>query len=283
MYDTIIIGTGAAGISAALTLKQLNKNFLWIGSKDLSYKISAAEMIRNYPGLSSVSGKDLKNAFLNQIKDMNIEILDKQVTGVYDMTQNYAVLCGSDTYEAKTIILALGVESVKPIKGEVELLGMGVSYCATCDGFLYKNKDITVFSTSKEFEDEVKYLASLAANVEYLALYKDVDINLDNVNVSFDMPKEIQKENKKIKTILKDREIISDGIFVLKPAISPAILVPGLEALDGHIVINRKCETNLKGVFACGDCTGRPYQYAKAVGEGNVAAHSVNEFLQKNK
>ncbi len=283
MYDTIIIGTGAAGISAALTLKQLNKNFLWIGSKDLSYKISAAEMIRNYPGLSSVSGKDLKNAFLNQIKDMNIEILDKQVTGVYDMTQNYAVLCSSDTYEAKTIILALGVESVKPIKGEVELLGMGVSYCATCDGFLYKNKDITVFSTSKEFEDEVKYLASLAANVEYLALYKDVDINLDNVNVSFDMPKEIQKENKKIKTILKDREIISDGIFVLKPAISPAILVPGLEALDGHIVINRKCETNLKGVFACGDCTGRPYQYAKAVGEGNVAAHSVNEFLQKNK
>lgn len=281
MFDSIIIGTGAAGISAALTLKQLNKNFLWIGPKNLSFKINSAEKIRNYPGLSSVSGVEMKNAFLKQINDMNIDILDKQVTGVYDLSTHYAVLCGDESYESKTIILALGVESVKPIKGEIELLGQGVSYCATCDGFLYKNKDIAVVATSKEFEGEVKYLASLANKVTFIPIYKDVDVNLENVTILKGMPKSITKENKKLYLDLNNEKIEADGVFMLKSAISPAVLVPGLEAQEGHIVVDRLCNTNLKGVFAAGDCTGRPYQYAKAVGEGNVSAHSVNQYLEK--
>ena len=283
MYDVIIIGTGAAGISAALTLKQLNKNFLWIGSKDLSYKINSAEKIRNYPGLSSVSGKEMKEAFLKQIKDMDIEILSKQVTGVYDLSTHYAVLCGDESYEGKSIILGLGVESIKPIEGEIELLGQGVSYCATCDGFLYKGKDITVVSASKEFEHEAKYLASLANKLNYVGLYKDIDMNEANVNIIKGMPNKITKENKKMKLHFKDSIIESDGIFMLKAAISPAVLVPGLESDNGHIVVDRQMNTNLKGVFAAGDCTGRPYQYTKAVGEGNVAAHSAVDYLNNLK
>ena len=279
MFDTIIIGTGPAGISAALTLKQLNINFLWIGTNKLSYKINSAEKIRNYPGLSSVSGQELKEAFLKQINDMNIEILDKQVTGVYDLSTHYAVLCGQDTYEAKTIVLGLGVEAIKPIPGEIELLGQGVSYCATCDGFLYKGKDIIVSSSSKGFEHEVKYLADLAKNVTFIPLYKDYEVENDNVSIIKGMPKKITKENKKIYLDINDSKIEADGIFMLKAAISPAVLVPGLEASEGHIVVDRQMNTNLKGVFACGDCTGRPYQYAKAVGEGNVAAHSVVSYL----
>ncbi len=283
MYETIIIGTGAAGISAALTLKQLNKDFLWIGNSDLSYKINSAEKIRNYPGLSSVSGKEMKEAFKKQIADMGIEIESKQVTGVYDLSTHYAVLCGQDIYEAKTIILGLGVESIKPVEGEIELLGQGVSYCATCDGFLYKGKDITVVASSKEFEHEAKYLASLANKLTYVGLYKDIDMTEENVTVIKGMPKKITKENKKMQLHLKDSVIESDGIFMLKAAISPAVLVPGLEAKDGHIVVDRQMTTNLKGVFAAGDCTGRPYQYAKAVGEGNVAAHSVVNYLNNLK
>lgn len=283
MYDTIIIGTGAAGISAALTLKQLNINFLWIGTNKLSFKINSAEKIRNYPGLSSVSGQEMKEAFLKQINDMGIEILDKQVTGVYDLSTHYAVLCGQDTYEAKTIVLGLGVESIKPIPGEIELLGQGVSYCATCDGFLYKGKDIIVTSSSKEFEHEVKYLADLAKTVKFIPLYKDYEINNDNVEIIKGMPKGITKENKKLYLDINGKKLEADGIFMLKAAISPAVLVPGLEAAEGHIVVDRQMNTNLKGVFACGDCTGRPYQYAKAVGEGNVAAHSVVGYLSKLK
>ena len=283
MYDTIIIGTGAAGISAALTLKQLNINFLWIGTNKLSFKINSAEKIRNYPGLSSVSGQEMKEAFLKQINDMGIEILDKQVTGVYDLSTHYAVLCGQDTYEAKTIVLGLGVESIKPISGEIELLGQGVSYCATCDGFLYKGKDIIVTSSSKEFEHEVKYLADLAKTVKFIPLYKDYEINNDNVEIIKGMPKGITKENKKLYLDINGNKLEADGIFMLKAAISPAVLVPGLEVAEGHIVVDRQMNTNLKGVFACGDCTGRPYQYAKAVGEGNVAAHSVVGYLSKLK
>lgn len=283
MHETIIIGTGAAGISAALTLKQLNKDFLWIGTKNLSYKINSAEKIRNYPGLSNVSGKEMKEMFIKQINDMDIEILDKQVTGVYDLSTHYAVLCGQDTYEAKTIILALGVESIKPVEGEIELLGQGVSYCATCDGFLYKGKDIIVVSSSKEFEHEAKYLASLANKVVYIPLYKDIDMDLSNVEIIKGMPKKISKENKKMYLELKDSKLEADGIFMLKAAISPAVLVPGLEAAEGHIVVDRQMKTNLNGVFAAGDCTGRPYQYAKAVGEGNVAAHSVVNYLNNLK
>ena len=283
MYDTIIIGTGAAGISAALTLKQLNINFLWIGTNKLSFKINSAEKIRNYPGLSSVSGQEMKEAFLKQINDMGIEILDKQVTGVYDLSTHYAVLCGQDTYEAKTIVLGLGVESIKPITGEIELLGQGVSYCATCDGFLYKGKDIIVTSSSKEFEHEVKYLADLAKTVKFIPLYKDYEINNDNVEIIKGMPKGITKENKKLYLDINGNKLEADGIFMLKAAISPAVLVPGLEVAEGHIVVDRQMNTNLKGVFACGDCTGRPYQYAKAVGEGNVAAHSVVGYLSKLK
>ena len=283
MFDSIIIGTGAAGISAALTLKQLNKNFLWIGPKNLSFKINSAEKIRNYPGLSSVSGKEMRDAFLKQINEMNIDILDKQVTGVYDMSSHYAVLCGDESFESKTIILAVGVESVKPISGEIELLGQGVSYCATCDGFLYKNKDIAVVSTSKEFEGEVKYLASLANKVTFIPIYKDYDINLDNVEILKGMPKNISKENKKIYLDINNDKLEVDGVFMLKSSISPDILVPGLLSKDGHIVVDRLCNTNLSGVFAAGDCTGRPYQYAKAVGEGNICAHSVNHYLDINK
>ena len=283
MHDVIIIGTGAAGISAALTLKQLNKDFLWIGSKNLSYKINSAEKIRNYPGLSSVSGKEMKEAFIKQINDMGIEILERQVTGVYDLSTHYAILCGQDTYEAKSIILGLGVETIKPVEGEIELLGQGVSYCAICDGFLYKGKEITVVASSKEFEHEAKYLASLASKVNYIGLYKDIDMNLPNVEIIKGMPNKITKENKKMKLHLKDSIIESDGIFMLKASISPAVLVPGLEAVEGHIVVDRNMKTNLNGVFACGDCTGRPYQYAKAVGEGNVAAHSVVNYLNNLK
>ncbi len=283
MHDVIIIGTGAAGISAALTLKQLNKDFLWIGPKNLSYKINSAEKIRNYPGLSSVSGKEMKEAFIKQINDMGIEILERQVTGVYDLSTHYAILCGQDTYEAKSIILGLGVETIKPVEGEIELLGQGVSYCATCDGFLYKGKEITVVASSKEFEHEAKYLASLASKVNYIGLYKDIDMNLPNVKILKGMPNKITKENKKMKLHLKDSVIESDGIFMLKASISPAVLVPGLEAVEGHIVVDRNMKTNLNGVFACGDCTGRPYQYAKAVGEGNVAAHSVVNYLNNLK
>ena len=279
MFDTAIIGTGPAGISAALTLKNLNKSFIWFGNAELSSKITSAELVTNYPGLSNVSGIKMKEIFLAQIKEANIEITPKSVTGIYDMGDYYGILCNQDMYEAKTIILATGVEALKPVKGELDLVGQGVSYCATCDGMLYKGKEIAVLCTDKEYEHEIEFLANLAAKVYVMPIYKNYNLSNSNIEIIKAMPLELIKKDNKIEIVYKNNNIIVDGIFMLKSAITPSVLINGIEVDNGHIVVDRHCKTNLRGIFAGGDCTGRPYQYAKAVGEGNICAHSVNEFL----
>ncbi len=281
MYDCAIIGTGVAGISAALTLKALNKNFIWFGSKRLSDKIGSAEKIRNYPGLSMVSGKEMADAFSAQISAMAIEITEKTVTGVYKMGDFYSVLCNQDMFDAKTVILSTGVESVKPVKGELEFVGRGVSYCATCDGFLYKGKTIFVLCTEKSLEHEIEYLASLAAKVYVTPLYKNVSLRAENIQLLSGMPTEIVGGKKVEKVIFRDKELTIDGVFMLKAAVTPSVLTPGLETENGHVKVDRSCATNLEGCFAAGDCTGRPYQYAKAAGEGNIAAHAVVNYLSE--
>jgi thioredoxin reductase (NADPH) len=278
-YDCAIIGTGPAGISAVLTLKSMNKTFIWFGSANLSQKIRKAEMISNYPGLSCISGEEMTRAFLDQIQQMEIELTEKTVTSVLHMGDYYGLLCDQEMFEAKTVILATGVESVKPILGELELLGAGVSYCATCDGMLYRGKKIAVVSTSAEYEHEVTYLANLADKVYFIPLYRDVTLEGRNIEILRKMPREVLGNARVEMLRFDDMELSLDGVFFLKAAISPSALVMGLETENGHVVVDRQCATNLPGCFAAGDCTGRPYQYVKAAGEGNVAAHSVVRYL----
>lgn len=279
MIDTAIVGAGPAGISAALTLKALKKEILLFGSGQLSAKIRAAEEIRNYPGLPSVTGSQMQAAFLKQLRDMEIPLTEKTVTGIYHMGTHYGILCDQELFEAKTVILATGVEAVKPIAGELEFVGRGVSYCATCDGFLYKGKTIAVLCTTKDLEHEVHYLASLAEKVYLIPLYKDVQVTEENVQIIMAKPKAVTGSMKAQRLEFSDRSVDIDGVFMLKQAVTPSLLLYGLDCQEGHITVDRGCRTNLPGCFAAGDCTGRPYQYVKAAGEGNVAAHSAVEFL----
>lgn len=283
MFDTAIIGTGPAGISAALTLKALKKNVILFGSGQLSGKIRAAEKIRNYPGLPMVTGSQMQQAFLRQLEEMEIPITGKTVTGIYDMGDHYGILCDQEQFDAKTVILATGVEAVKPIEGELEFVGRGVSYCATCDGFLYKNKTIAVLCTTKDLEHEIDYLADLAAKVYLIPLYKDVQVRGENIEIVMQKLQRITGTMKVQQVEFADSVIPVDGVFMLKQAVTPSVLLYGLDCKDGHIVVDRACRTNLPGCFAAGDCTGRPYQYVKAAGEGNVAAHSVVEYLAEKK
>ena len=288
MLDCIIIGSGPAGISAALTLKANGKSFMMFGSTELSEKISKAELIRNYPGLSNVTGKDFATALKAQLSDAEIEIKNEKVAGVYALKGQFSVLTQeNNAYESKSVILACGVESIKPIDGEEAFLGRGVSYCATCDGFLYKGKTIAVLCTSKRLEHEVSYLADLAEKVYLIAMYKDVAPMKDNVTVLRKMPKQIVGARRVEKLVFATpptenlpAELLVDGVFALRECIAPAVLVGGLETENNHVKVDRNMATNLSGCFAAGDCTGRPYQYAKAVGEGNVAAHSVTEYVK---
>ncbi|MBQ8428210.1 MAG: FAD-dependent oxidoreductase, partial [Clostridia bacterium] len=192
-----------------------------------------------------------------------------------------------ETVEGRTVLLALGVQSVKSIDGEESFLGRGVSYCATCDGFLYKGKEIAVLCASKKYEDEVLHLASFAKKVTLIPLYKGCEISLDNVKIVYSMPRAVTGE-KRVEKLLFSKpteegvaELSIDGLFVLKDGVSVTTLLPDLKVNEGHIVVDNKMQTSVKGVFAAGDCTGRPYQYTKAAGEGNVAAFAIKEYCQK--
>lgn len=278
-YDCAIIGTGPAGLSAALTLKAMNKTFVWFGSTKLSQKIRKAERISNYPGLSNVSGEEMASHFTRQMQEADISVAEKTVTTVCHMGDYYGILCGQEMFEATTVILATGVEAVKPIPGELELLGRGVSYCATCDGMLFRGKKIAVICTAAEFEHEAAYLADLAEKVYFIPFYRDAVLTGRNIEVLRKIPTAILGSGRVESLQFDDAAVSVDGIFFLKAAVSPSALVSGIATENGHVVVDRKCCSNLPGCFAAGDCTGRPYQYVKAAGEGNVAAHSVVHYL----
>ena len=280
MYDCIIIGTGPAGLSAALNLKTYKKSFVWFGSKSLSDKVRKAEKITNYPGFPELTGQELFAHFEDHIQSAGLEITEKTVTNVMSAGNYYMVLADNEIYEAKTLILAMGVMTAKLLKGEDELLGRGVSYCATCDGMFYKDKEIAVLCNDPKYEHEVEYLADLAAKVTYFPLFSDSQVKKENVTISKDFPVEVNGIDRVTGLTLKSGEILSvDGVFCLRNAIALSKLIPELEIENGHIVVDRAQKTNLPGCFAAGDCTGRPYQYTKAVGEGNVAAHSCISYL----
>lgn len=283
-YDVAIIGTGPAGLSAAITLKARNKNIIIFGSSGSSEKVEKAHTIGNYLGIPDVKGKDLAEKFIEHTKSMGIAISEERITAVYAMGEYFSLQSGNNIfYEATSIILATGVDFGKPYSGEDEFLGRGVSYCATCDAPLYRDKDVAIISFSKKEEAEADYMSEIAKKVYYIPMYKD-EINVsEKVCIIEDLPVAIEGNMKAEKLILKEQVLNVDGIFILRESVSPSKLVYGLKSEDNHIAVNRKMETNLKGCFACGDVTGPPYQYIKAAGEGNVAALSAVGYIDEIK
>lgn len=280
MYDVAIIGSGPAGISAALNLQLHNKSIIWFGSRELSAKVEKSECIANYPGVAMVHGPDLNKLFLEQIDRAGLVITEGMVTNIAATRRGFMVLGGNEIYDAKTVLLATGSVSAKGFPGEEELLGHGVSYCATCDGFLYKGKTIAVYCGAERYEHEVEYLAGIADKVYLFTPYKDCKIDLPNVIRAEKPMAAVLGEDKVTAIRLTDgTEIALDGLFVLRNAVAPAKLMNGLELEGIHIKVDSQMRTNKPGCFAAGDCTGRPYQIATAVGEGNTAAHAILEYL----
>ena len=281
MYDLLIIGSGPAGVSAALSAKARGLDFLWFGSRQLSPKIAKAERVMNYPGLPAVTGPEMREAFLHQVDSLGISVLEERVNSIYGMGGYYTAVVNDKMYDGRTVILAPGVSNSREIPGESRLLGKGVSYCATCDGELYRGKRIAVVCTDPSLEEEVEFLAGRASDVFLCTSYKDCGVHRDNVRHTVGYPTEILGKDRVSGLICGGETVAADGVFCLRSCVAPSALLPGLAADGGHIQVDRGQRTNLPGCFAAGDCTGRPYQYAKAVGEGNVALHSVVEYLKE--
>ncbi len=279
MYDIAIIGTGPAGLEAAITALVRKKNIILFGSKGSSDKVAKAHTIMNYLGLPEVSGADMQKAFLNHAVSMGVEITDEQITAIYAMGESFALQGASNMYEAKSVILATGVVAAKPYPNEDELLGRGVSYCATCDAALYKGKTAVVIASSPKEEAEADFLSEYAEKVLYIPLYKDdVHVN-EKIEVVREKPVEIIGTAKVEALKTDQREIPTDGVFILREAVAPGKLVPGLETEGPHVKVNVDMSTSIPGIFAAGDIAGLPYQYIKAAGQGNSAALSAVSYL----
>ncbi len=287
-YDIAIIGTGPAGISAAITAKVRNKKFLLLGSAFLSDKVTKAHRIQNYPGLPDIPGAELAEKLQEHLRVMDIAITDCRVNMVYAMGSYYSLQIGQDFAEASSVILASGVSFGKMLPGEDENLGRGVSYCATCDAALYKGKEAVVVGYAPKEEADAVFLAELADKVTYIPVYgkeesgpvvsQRISEN-PKIDVKYTKPESIEKKDGKMVLHTGLGEMVSDGIFLLRESVAPDRLVPGLEVEDRHVKVDRKMATNLPGLFAAGDITGTPYQYVKAAGEGNTAALSAVSYV----
>ena len=281
--DIAIIGTGPAGVSAAITARVRGKQVLLFGSKVLSGKMTKAHTIRNYPGLPDIDGADLAARLKHHLDVMGVEITEKQVTAVYAMGNYFGIQTPDTMYEASAVILAGGVVMGKPFPGEDELLGRGVSYCATCDAHFYKGKTVAVLGYNAESCREADFLAETCAQVLYFPVVPhEVTVN-SKVTVVREKPLSIPGTTH-AEGVQTDKALHpADGVFVLRDAVAPDKLVPGLATEGAHVVVDAQMRTNLPGCFACGDLAGKPYQYIKAAGQGNIAALSAVEWLAEQK
>lgn len=281
-YDIAIIGTGPAGISAAITAKLRNKNIILFGNKDLSDKINKAHSIKNYTGLPNVTGEELATALKNHLNDLDIEITEKRVNAVYSMGEYFALQVGKEMIESKSLIIATGVTASKTLENEEEFLGRGVSYCATCDAHFCKGKDVAVIAYTKEAEEDALFLSEVCSSIKYFPLYdisNEIFDKYGNIQIIKDKPIGFAGNMKAEKIICENSSYDAFSTFVVRNNISADKLVPGLKTDGTHIIVDLQMETNIKGLFACGDIAGKPYQYIKSAGQGNVAALSAVAYL----
>ncbi|MDO4615617.1 MAG: NAD(P)/FAD-dependent oxidoreductase [Lachnospiraceae bacterium] len=282
-YEIAIIGNGPAAVSAAITAKVRNKNILLIAASPMSEKVSKAHKIRNYPGLPDVPGSELAAALENHLKEMDITMTQTQITNVYAMGDYFGLQTPTDMLEAETVILATGVVLGKPLPGENEYLGRGVSYCATCDAFFYRDKDVAVLGYNEESQHEAEFLAETSKTVYYFPMKGSPSFTAPNIQVVSGKPEEIIGDKKAAGVKTSEGVVDAEGVFILRDAISADKLVPGLETDGPHVKVDLQMTTSIPGLFAAGDIAGKPYQYIKAAGQGNIAALSAVEYLDAKK
>ena len=278
-YDLIVLGCGPAGLAAAVAARGRNKSVLVIGNRWQDSPLAKAEQVDNYLGLPGRTGMELLQTFYDHAAAMGVEFVEGRAISL--MAWNgFMVTVGSQFYEGKALVLAPGVVRQAKYPGEGEFLGRGVSYCATCDGMLYRDKDVVVVGRSKDAPAEANYLNSIGCRVSYVAARRPEGLD---EGIPFVPANKLVVKGGQTVTALEAEgtDLHCAGVFILRDAVAPTDLLPTLETEKGYIRVDRRMATNVEGVFACGDCTGQPLQVAKAVGEGHIAALSACEYLDE--
>ena len=299
-YDIAIIGTGPAGISAAINAKIRNKKFILFGSDKLSAKVECSHLISNYPALPEISGKELNEKLASHLKQMDIAITNERITGAYNLGSYFMLLANQKEYKADAVILATGAQTVKEINGERELLGKGVSYCATCDGAFFRERVTAVIGGGDSAVEDVIFLSRICKKV-YMIHRRDslkaskslqsVLDKLENVEILWDTVAEAIKGNSEVETLQiknqktqEKRELSVDGVFVAVGAVPNTKEFQNLIQLDeaGYIAAEEDCRTNVAGIYAAGDIRTKALrQVVTAVSDGANAVYSAQKYLSE--
>ena len=262
--DVIVIGGGPAGLSAALNVRARGRSVLVVSNPMEDSPLWRAKRVDNCLGLPGLTGPELLTAFRRHAEDAGAEFLEGRVLSALASGEDWYVSAGSEMVQGRAVVLAAGaVPQGKKLPGEEALLGRGVSYCATCDGMLYRGKRVAVLGWSPSAKKEAEYLEGIGCQVLYLDKPQGCAIlGTDRVEAVA-------------------RGGVAEAVeaaFLLRPAVAPGELFPGLAMEGGFVAVDREMRTNLPGLFAAGDCTGGPLQVSKAVGEGLVAGQKASAY-----
>lgn len=298
--DVVIIGSGIAGISSAIYLKRSSLSFVLLDKSMPGGKLNIIHRIDNYPGYPSISGLELSKSLLEQCKQLGIEFSYGEVNKVEKVDSNFLTRTDIDSYLSKVVIVASGLSEAKlNIPGEKAYFGRGVSYCATCDGPFFKNKDVAIYGYKDfAFEDAI-YLSSLV-NRLYFILPKPpltTETHLNEVKNAKNITifdgyslKEIKGDNKVNSIVInkdnENKELEVSAIFPLFEQISSSSFLSSLniKMSNGFIDVDKDGKTNVDGIYAVGDIVNKKLrQLINAASEGALAAISSINYVRSKK
>lgn len=296
MYDIIIIGAGPSGMSAALYALRANKKVLLLEKECFGGQIINASNIENYPALSNVSGYDFATNLYNQIKSLGVILKYEEVLEVTDKKE---VITRKDTYKGKNIIIATGLKKRKlNLENEDKLLGSGISYCATCDGNFYKNKNVAVVGGGNTALEDALYLSNIASKV-YLIHRRDnfrgekklisevKEKNNIELILNSNITKIIGEDNLNSIEITDNRNNISrleiDGLFIAIGNIPDNNRFKNIIDLDenGYIIANTNLKTKTDNIYVAGDTRVKTLrQLVTATADGAIAATEITKEME---
>ena len=276
MAHVLIIGGGPAGCSAALTLRLRGADVTILRAGPSA--LEKAKRVDNYPGLPQMSGSDMQKNFDDQIKEAGVQEKNGLARLIQKTRRGFTVLAGDDMIKCDAVLLATGIGRVARLVGEDALVGQGVSYCATCDGMLYKGRPVAVVAQDESFAEDVDFLRSICPVDYYM---EKPHVAPEGVQVVEGKPKALRAEGEQVVLTSENAEKAYDCVFILRPAVAMSTLLPKLEMNGEAVKVDEKMRTSVEGVFAAGDITGAPYQAARAVGQGNVAALAIAQYLNE--
>ncbi len=279
-YDIAIVGGGPAGLSAAINARARNKSVLVVSNDYRESPLYRAKQVDNYLGMPGQSGAALLEAYYRHARESGAVFRVGRVLNIMTLDGICYLSIGSEMEEARGVLLCTGVSQGKKFPGEAEYLGRGVSYCATCDGMLYRGRPVAVVGLAPDAPEEANFLQGLGCQVTYISGRRPEELD---PAIPWVKAGRLEVVGGEAVTALRvnGEAVPADCVFLLRHAVPPTDLLPGLILEGGYVAVDREMRTNLPGVFAAGDCTGLPLQLSKAVGEGLVAGQKAAEYVDQ--